>query len=144
MRIRGLCKLPCTLGLALVGRAMPSKSLIKLSADEWGCVSSLYFAVGVMEIFSISTYSSTLCLRGLLLPMTLTRQQATVNPCLCRRLPNTHRQVWFNLLWGHCSFLLSPGVHKPSFVPSKSQLKAKEKRYDIPILMQSSKDSKER
>ena len=144
MRIRGLRKLPCTLGLALVGRAMPSKSLIQFYADEWGCVSSLYFVVGVMEIFSISTYSSTLCLRGLLLLMTLTRQQATINPCLRRRLPNTHSQVWLNLLWGHCSFLLGPCAHQPLFVPSKSQLKEKEKRYDIPILMQSSKDSKER
>ena len=26
------------LGLALVGRAMLSKSVIQLSADEWGCV----------------------------------------------------------------------------------------------------------
>ena len=30
-------------------------------------------------------------------------QQATANPNLCRRLSNTHRQVWFSLLWGHCS-----------------------------------------
>ena len=66
--------------------------------------------VGVMETFSIRTYSSTLCLLGLLLPMTLTPQQATVNPCLHWRLPNTHRQVWLNLLWGHCSFLLGPGA----------------------------------
>ena len=66
--------------------------------------------VGVMETFSISTYSSTLCLLGLLLRMTLTPQQATVNPCLHLRLPNTYRQVWLNLLWGHCSFLLGPGA----------------------------------
>ena len=24
---------------------------------------------------------------------------------------DTHRQVWFSLLWGHCSSLLGPGVH---------------------------------
>ena len=32
----------------------------------------------------------------------------------------TLRQVWVSLLWGHCSFLLGPGVHKVLFVPSKS------------------------
>ena len=35
-------------------------------------------------------------------------------------LLDTHRQVWFSLLWGHCSFLLAPGAHKALFVPSKS------------------------
>ena len=33
---------------------------------------------------------------------------------------HTHWQVWVSLLWGHCSFLLAPGVHKVLFVPSKS------------------------
>ena len=33
-------------------------------------------------------------------------QQATANPCLCRRLLDTHGKVWVSLLWGHCSFLL--------------------------------------
>ena len=32
----------------------------------------------------------------------------------------THVQVLVNVLWGHCSFLLGPGVHKVLFVPSKS------------------------
>ena len=49
-----------------------------------------------------------------------TLQQATTNPHLCRRLLDTHGQVWVSLLWHHCSFLLSPGVHKVLFVPSKS------------------------
>ena len=35
------------------------------------------------------------------------------------RLPDTHRQVWVSLLWGHCSFLLGPGA-QGSVVPSKS------------------------
>ena len=50
MRIRGLWTLPDgkdwlwgKLGLALVGRAMPNKSLIQFSADGWGCVPSLLF-----------------------------------------------------------------------------------------------------
>ena len=29
-------------------------------------------------------------------------------------------QVLVNVLWGLCSFLLGPGVHKVLFVPSKS------------------------
>ena len=33
------------LGLALVDKAMLSKSLIQFSADEWGCVPSLYFGL---------------------------------------------------------------------------------------------------
>ena len=47
-------------------------------------------------------------------------QQVTADPPPCRRLLDTHRQVWVSLLWGHCSFLLGPGVHKVFFVPSKS------------------------
>ena len=38
-------------------------------------------------------------------------------PHLCWRLPNTHRQVWLSLLWGHCSFLLHPGTHKTLLCP---------------------------
>ena len=49
-----------------------------------------------------------------------TPQQATTNPCLGWRLLETHGQVWVSLLWGHCSFLLCPRMHKVSFVPSKS------------------------
>ena len=52
------------------------------------------------------------------MPQTL--PQATANPGLCWKLLGTHRQVWVSLLWGHCSLLLSPGVHKVLFVPSKS------------------------
>ena len=47
-RLRGLCKPPDgrdwwweKLGLALVGRALLSKALIQLSADEWCCTSFL-------------------------------------------------------------------------------------------------------
>ena len=31
------------MGLVLMGRAMLSKSLIRFSVDEWGCVPSLLF-----------------------------------------------------------------------------------------------------
>ena len=50
---------------------------------------------------------------------TTTLQQATMDPRLHQRLLDTHGQVWVSLLWGHCSFLLGPGVHKLLFVPSK-------------------------
>ena len=46
--LRGLCKLPDgrdwqweKLGLALVGRALLSKTLIQLSTDGWGCTPTL-------------------------------------------------------------------------------------------------------
>ena len=50
----------------------------------------------------------------------LTLQRAITNPWICWRLLDTHGQVWVSLFWGHCSFLLGPGVHKVLFVPSKS------------------------
>ena len=58
-------------------------------------------------------------MQALLYSVSLTLQQATVNPRLHRRLLNIHRQLWLCLLWGYCSFLLAPGVHKVLFVPSK-------------------------
>ena len=57
---------------------------------------------------------------ALLYSVLLTPQQATIHPCLCQELLDTQRQVWLSLLWGHCPFLLAPGVHKVLFVPSKS------------------------
>ena len=47
-------------------------------------------------------------------------QEATTNPRLHWTLLDTHRQVWVNLFWGHCSFLLGPGIHKLLFVPPKN------------------------
>ena len=72
--------------------------------------------VEVMKIMATSFKRS----HALLHSVPLTLQQATANQHLCRRLLDTHRQVWVSLLWGHCSFLLGPGVHKILFVPSKS------------------------
>ena len=43
-----------------------------------------------------------------------------VDPCLHQRLLDADRHVWLSLLWGHCSFLLGPGVHEILSVPSKS------------------------
>ena len=50
-------------------------------------------------------------------PQTL--QQAILYPRLRQTHLDSHGQVWISLLWGHCSFLLGPGVHKVLFVPSK-------------------------
>ena len=44
----------------------------------------------------------------------------TVDPCLCGRLLDTHRQLWLSLLRDYCSFLLGPAAHKVLSVPSKS------------------------
>ena len=45
-------------------------------------------------------------MHALLYSVPLTPQQATVNPRLCWRLLDTHRQVWLSLLWVHCSLLM--------------------------------------
>ena len=50
----------------------------------------------------------------------LTLQLATANPRLQQRLLDSQGQVWVRLLWGHCSFLLGPGIHKLLFVPPKN------------------------
>ena len=49
-----------------------------------------------------------------------TLQQATTDPHLCQRCLDTHGHFWVSFLWGHCSFLLGPGMHKVLFVPSKN------------------------
>ena len=49
----------------------------------------------------------------------LTLWQATFDSRLHQRLPNTHRQVWLRLLWGHCSFLLGPDVYKVLLCPRR-------------------------
>ena len=49
-----------------------------------------------------------------------TLQQVTTDPHLCWRLQDTHGQVWVSLLWGHCSFLLGPGMPRVLFVLSMS------------------------
>ena len=59
------------------------------------------------------------CLPGTLLPEPLSSQQATTDPCLCRRPSNTHRHVCLSLLWGLLLLSLGPGAHKVLFVPSK-------------------------
>ena len=103
-------------------RAMLSKSLIQFSVDGRGCVLSLLFDLGpkmveVMKIMATSFKRYHACTTTLCPP---TLQQATTDPHVCQRLLDTHRRIWVSLLWGHWSFLLSPGVHKVFFVPSES------------------------
>ena len=104
----------CSLSDYLLGLMWPSPGVCSLYGRATGSM------VRVKATSSKRTYANTLCLPGLLLPAPLTPQQATVDPLLCSRSPNTHRQIWLNLLWGHCSFLLGSSIHKILFVLSKS------------------------
>ena len=109
------------LGLVLMGRAMLSKSLIQFSVDGLVCVPSLLFTWGqtMVEVMKIMVTSFK---RSHASTATLSAPDPAIDhhqPCLCQRLPDTHRQVWVSLLWGHCSFLLGPGA-QGSVVPSKS------------------------
>ena len=108
------------MGLVLMDGAMLSKILIQFSVDKWACFPSLFFDLrpnygGVMKIIATSFKKSH---AGTASSVPETPQKSTAD--LHWRLLDTHRQVWVSLFWGHCSFLLGPGVHKVLFVPSKS------------------------
>ena len=105
-----------------MSRAMLSKSLIQFSVDGRGCVLSLLFDLRpkMVEVMKIMVTSFKRYHAGTTTLSAPNLQQATANPHVCWRLLDTPRQVWVSLLWGHCSFLLGPGVHKLLFVPSKS------------------------
>ena len=106
MRLRGLYKLPDgrdwwweKLGLALVGRAMLTKILIKISAGEWGCVSWLVWGNPTLRstrstvelmVDSKRAYTNE-HLPRLLLPLSLSLLWATAKPCLRRRPSNFNR-----------------------------------------------------
>ena len=118
-RIRGLWKFPDgrdwrmgKLGLVLMDKAMLSKSLIQFSVDGWSCVPFLLFTCGqiMVEVMKIMVTSLKRSQYVLLHSVPPTLQQTTTDPCLHQWLPDTHRQVWDSLLWGHCFFLLGPGA----------------------------------
>ena len=138
MRIRGLCKLPDRrdwlwrkLGLALVSKAMPSKSLIicllcslavsflAWTGDPvWPSGDPALECTGSMVrllVTSKRTYANTR-LPELLLP---SLQQATADLHLHKRPSSTHRQVQLSHLWGDCFFPLGPSGHTVLFMPSK-------------------------
>ena len=91
-----------------MGGTMLSTSLIQFSINGWGCVPSLLFGLrpnyGRGNGGNASLLQKTFDWAVVFSSPTL--QQATAEPRLCWRLLNSHRQVWFSLLWGHCSFLL--------------------------------------
>ena len=96
------------------GWAMLRKCLIRLSVDEWVCVPSLLFEPrpnfgGGNEDNGTSFKRSHAGTEALSAP---DPEVGHANPHLCQRLLDTHRLVWVSLLWGHCSFLLVPGVYK--------------------------------
>ena len=79
-----------------MGRAMLSKSLIQFSVDGQGCVPSLLFDLrpnygGGNE--DNGDLLQKVLLQALLHSVPPTLQQATIDPCLCQRLLDIHRQV---------------------------------------------------
>ena len=90
---------------------VPSKSLFSQS-----CVSSGGFVVGFVTTSSMRAYA----IPRSIAPEPLPLWQATVNPCLCWRFLDTHRQLWLSLLWDDSSFFLGPGAYKVLSVPSKN------------------------
>ena len=94
-------------------KGMLSKSLIQFSVDGRGCVPFLWFGWG-QTMVGLMTSFKRICARTVVF--------SVPDPAAgrCGRLLDPQRQVWLSLLWGHCSFLLAPGVYKVLFVPSKS------------------------
>ena len=128
IRIRGLWKLPDvrdwvwrTLSLVLMGGVMISKSLIQFSVDGWGCVPSLLF--GLKPNYGRGNGSN-----GDLLQKALGQHRCIQSPWAWGRPLWTHTSAgdsWTltvkssSVLWGHCFFLLGPGVHKVWSVPPR-------------------------
>ena len=107
---------------------MLSKSLIQFSLDVWGCVPSLLFDLrpnygggnednGNLLQKVPCMHCHTQCPRPCSRPLPT---HASAHPHLHQSLLDTHGQVCVSLFWGHCSFLLGPGVQKLLFVPLKS------------------------
>ena len=128
IRIRSLWKFPDgsvwawgNMCLVLMGGPC-SVNFIQFSVDGEGSVPSLLF--GLRQNYGRGNGGNDnlpqKLMPALLYSVPLTLPQATVNPRLCQRILDTHRQAWVSLFWEHCSFLLSPGAHKVLFVPSKS------------------------
>ena len=96
------------MGLILLDRALLSKSLIQFSVDGWGCVSSLLSDLGPNYgggHEGNGDFLQKVPCRPCPCTQSPTLQQATVDPCLCQRLLDTHRQVCASLCG---SLFLSP------------------------------------
>ena len=88
-----------------MGRAMLSKSLIQLSVDGQGSVTSLLF--GLRPNYGGGDEDNgNLLQKGLIHALLYsglpTLQQATTDTA-SSETPDTPRQVWVSLLWGHCT-----------------------------------------
>ena len=128
-RIRGLWELPDgrdwlwgKLGLVLMGMAMLSKSLTQFSVYGQGWLPFLLFDLrpnyGGGNVDNADFLQKVPCMHCY-----------TQCPQPCSRPPlaqDSARESWtltgksVSVLWGHYSFLLSPGAQKFVFVPSKS------------------------
>ena len=96
---------PC---LVLMGRAMLSKSLIFC---WWVGLCSLSVVWSEAKLWwRLWRPPSKGPMDTLLHSVPPTLKQATPDPRLHWRLLDIYWQVWVNLLWGHCSFLLDPGA----------------------------------
>ena len=129
IKIRGLWKLPderdCLwgkLGLVLLGGALLSKTLIQFSVDEQDCVPSLLFDMwpnyGAGSEYNGNILHKVPCIQCFTQCPNHTAGHHW--PTRLLETPGHPQVVWVSLLWGHCSFLLGPGVHKVLSVPSKS------------------------
>ena len=100
---------------------MFSKSLIQFSADGQGCVPSLL--LDLSPNYGGGNEDDDDLQRSHACPATLSTSDPAAGhhqPMLPPEIPGHSLHVWVSFLWGHCSFLLDPGVHKVLFVPSKS------------------------
>ena len=70
--------------------------------------------VEVMKIVATSSKRSCACTAALIAPDPAAGHSRPTPPL---ETPGQSWQVWVSLLWGHCSFLLGPGVHEILFVP---------------------------
>ena len=103
-------------------RAMLSKSLVQFSVNGQGCVSYLLFDLRptMEEVMKITVTSFKRSHARTSAFSARNPAAAHRRPTPPQRLLDTHGQVWVSLLWGHCLFLLGPGVYKVLFVPPKS------------------------
>ena len=101
-----------------MGRAMLSKSLIQFSVDGQGCwLTCGQTMVEVMKIMATSFKKSHARTDTLSAPDPEAGHSQPTPPL--ETLGHSLASLG-SLLWGHCSVLLGPGVHKVLFVSSKS------------------------
>ena len=110
------------MGLILMGEAVLSKSLILFSVDWWSCVPSLLFNLGP-NYGGGNEYNGTSFKRSHAHTAALSAPNSEAGhlpPMSPLETPGHSHQIWVSLFWGHCSFLLCPGMHKVLFVTSKN------------------------